>query len=290
MKKHLGVDYDWGEDDQGLWCRASMKRYETTIWKQFEEVTGKELKDSVTPAAPGTTLTSGNVKEPVMEKEYRSIVGKSMFWNQKIALEVNNATRELSRFMKCPGEIHWKALEKYCAYIKSCPFEYLTYRAPKELRSVTYFDANFASNPEDRLSVTGVHETLDDAGPIYTTSQGQKTVSKLSTEAEYIAGSHAGDGMVFTTNWIGEVLGKDKIKRPGRLIGDNQPTLFLMNNLLVGQRTKHIDIKAHWIQGIIKDKTAKTEYIETEDNVADTDTKNLDQKSFLRHAKKKRGT
>ena len=72
--------------------------------------------------------------------------------------------------------------------------------------------------------------------------------------------------------------------KPGDFIGDNQEALFLINNMQVGQRTKHIDIKAHWLRRIFKEKITKTKYTQSEDMVADIDTKNWDEKTFLKHA------
>ena len=69
--------------------------------------------------------------------------------------------------------------------MKSIPFDHLKYRAPNKLRTICYFDSDYAKNPDDRISITGIHGTLDNNSVIYTTSQGQGQVSLLVTEAEY---------------------------------------------------------------------------------------------------------
>ena len=84
-----------------------------------------------------------------------------------------------------------------------------------------------------------------------------------------------------TTNLINELLGEGTMKRPGLLCGDNQGSLFLMNNMQVGQRTNHIDIRAHWIRRLIIDKVAKTKFVKSEEMVADIDTKDTDKKTFI---------
>ena len=96
-----------------------MKKYKKEIWELFEKLTGKTLKTFPTPAYPNTTLVKcKDGKEATDESKYRSIVGKAMHWNQKIGVECNNAMREISRIMKHPGEEHWKALERFCGYVK----------------------------------------------------------------------------------------------------------------------------------------------------------------------------
>ena len=87
--------------------------------------------------------------------------------------------------------------------------------------------------------------------------------------------------MVFTANLVNELLGEGTMKKPGLLCGDNQGSLFLMNNMQVGQRTKHIDIRAHWTRQLINDKVAKTKFMRSEDMVADIDTKKMDKKTFI---------
>ena len=111
----------------------------------------------------------------------------------------------------------------------------------------------------------------------------------MSTEAEYISGSQAADGMVFTTNLINKLIGEGTIMKPGLPCGDNQRSLFLMNNMQVGQRTKHIDIRVYWIRELISNKATKIKFVRSEDIVADIDTKNMDEKTFIPYAKTKRG-
>mmetsp|Transcript_1149 Transcript_1149/g.1561 ORF Transcript_1149/g.1561 Transcript_1149/m.1561 type:complete len:287 (+) Transcript_1149:2-862(+) len=219
MKKHLGVDYEWGEDKFGPYAKASMKKYEKEFWEMIESLTGKTLDLYPTPAYPNTALVKCKEGEKAIEEtKYRSITGKAMHWNRKIAVECNNSMREITRFMKHPGKDHWRALERFCGYVKAGKFDHLLYRAPDELKSICWFDANFAQNPDDRLSVSGCHETIDGKCVIHKTSQGQKTVLKSTSEAEYTSGSYAGNEVVFTTNLIEELTGSDTMTRSGDLL------------------------------------------------------------------------
>ena len=135
-------------------------------------------------------------------------------------------------------------LARFCGYVKARNYKVLVYRAPTQLLPRCWFDSSFASGP-DRKSNMGEHCTLDDRCVISTTSQMIKVICKSSSEAEYYTGSKAGDSLVFMINWLTEIIGPEEVVLPGELIGDNQGSLFHMNNMLVGQRSKHIDIKAH---------------------------------------------
>ena len=61
-----------------------------------------------------------------------------------------------------------------------------------------------------------------------------------------------------------------------------------MNNPQIGQRTKHIDTKAHYICKLVETKIIKTKYLKSEEMIADVDTKNLDNMKFIKHARRKR--
>jgi hypothetical protein len=50
---------------------------------------------------------------------------------------------------------------------------------------------------------------------------------------------------------------------------DNVGAIFLGNNFSVGQKTKHIDIRAHFVREYIEDDILKLVLIRSEDNDAD---------------------
>jgi hypothetical protein len=67
---------------------------------------------------------------------------------------------------------------------------------------------------------------------------------------------------------------------------DNIGAIFLANNFSVGQRTKHIDIRTHFIREFIEDEILKIIFIRTEDNDADIFTKNTTEELYDKHSSK----
>ncbi len=102
----------------------------------------------------------------------------------KIAPEVCNPVRDLSSHMTNPGGEHWKALERCVGYVGQQENEGLTFRKPRELRSISDCDSDYAKDENDRKSISGRINTL---GGMITnwSSKKQNTVSLSSTEAEY---------------------------------------------------------------------------------------------------------
>ena len=277
MKKHLGIWYEWHEDAQGPYVKASTPELAASIVKKFVDVMGREPKEAATPGFPGKCLRK-NEGEEVLKAEYMSLVGKCMYYVIKISPECANPIRELAQHLKSPGEEHWKALERFCGYVKRKPYHGLTFRKPRELRSISYADANYATDVETRKSVTGNLHTL---GGMLTNwmSKTQNSVTLSTTESEYVSLSTCAQETVFTNMLLDEVA---KCERPGVIYEDNTGAIFLVKNKQVGMRTKHIDVRAHFIRDL-HGKDLRVIYEKTDENPSDLLTKNVTEKLHEKH-------
>jgi hypothetical protein len=63
----------------------------------------------------------------------------------------------------------------------------------------------------------------------------------------------------------------------------------LGNNFSIGQRTKHIEMRAHIVREYTEDDILKLVFIRSEDNDADIFTKNTTEDLFLKHSNKMMG-
>lgn len=79
-------------------------------------------------------------------------------------------------------------------------------------------------------------------------SKSQPTPALSSSEAEYYATSAATQEALFIQMILKELLGEDKVKVPAMIYNDNMGSIFLVNNQQMSTRTKHIDIKHHFIR------------------------------------------
>ena len=105
-------------------------------------------------------------------------------------------------------------------------------------------DSYYASNLEDRFSLSGYVNTI---GGMITNwmSKTQKVVTLSITEAEYVALTLCCQETMFQNNLL-EELGV--VKKPGWIYEDNTGAIFLVENSQVSIRTKHIDIRCHFIR------------------------------------------
>ena len=112
-------------------------------------------------------------------------------------------------------------------------------------------------------------------------SKGQKTVTLSSTEAEYIAITDMCTEVLFIKMLL-ETMGIE-VQLPIQIYADNVGALFLAENAGTSQRTKHIDIRYHFIRDLIENGTIQINFIKTTDNDADIYTKNVSSELFNKH-------
>jgi len=115
-------------------------------------------------------------------------------------------------------------------------------------------------------------------GAILWTSRAQKTIALSSTEAEYMALSDCACQVVWMHTLLGELSYPLK---PVPICGDNQGSIFITSNPVTEKRSKHIDIRFHYIREVIERKLVEVFFIDGDKNPADLLTKNLDSPKFL---------
>jgi hypothetical protein len=141
---------------------ATMPKLVRQIIEVTEKAVGHDLKEASVPATTGTCLEKNpEEKEPIVETEHRSIVGKSLCLVTKLCVEGSNPVRELAKFFSDPGSEQWKALERFVGCLKENEDDVkLACRKPKEPRIVSSVDSNCAKDKGDRRSISGGLRTL----------------------------------------------------------------------------------------------------------------------------------
>ena len=132
-------------------------------------------------------------------------------------------------------------------------------------------DANWGSDEVDRRSVTGIILKLF-GSPVSWFSKRQATIALSTTEAEYMAVSATVQEALWFKMWMREVLNKN-VQVP--ISCDNQGAIKLTLRESDSQRTKHIDIRHHFIRDHINKGDINMKWIATETMEADLLTKRL---------------
>ena len=271
ISKYLGVRYEWKTDGDGnKFVIATMKKNADDIVKYYEDLKGTSVKVANTPGFQNTVM-SKNQDESIMMEQYRSLVGKILFYVVKVGPDCANATRDLARHMSNPGEEQWKAMERLVGYLKGKELHGLIMRRPESLRVINYCDASYATDKDLRRSVSGMVGSIGGM-VINWSSRTQKVCTLSSAESEYISLGECGQDLKFVCMFLQEIgIGI----MPGLIYEDNEGAIFLAKNQQVGMRTKHIDVKYHFIRDLVQENYLEIRYVLSEENYTDVLTKNV---------------
>ena len=102
-----------------------------------------------------------------------------------------------------------------------------------------------AGDIDGRQSTSGVLVFLG-SSPISWLSLKQKVVALSTCEAEYVAAATAACQVVWLRRLLGELTGVEA--HPPALMVDNQLAIALAKNLILQDRSKHIDMKFHFLR------------------------------------------
>jgi hypothetical protein len=145
-----------------------------------------------------------------------------------------------------------------------------------------YTDSDWASQPHQH-SISGYAFTFG-CGVVTWSSKKQPIVTLSSTEAEYVAATHATKEVLWLRSFLGEFT--DLFKTPTTLHCDNNSAMELSKDSKFHARTKHIDIRYHFIREAVENRMITVKYVPTKENLADIFTKALPRPEFEHFVKK----
>ncbi|XP_077277091.1 uncharacterized protein LOC143905509 isoform X1 [Temnothorax americanus] len=228
-----------------------------------------DCKTSNTPLDSNIKLTAGDPEYGDDLVLYRELVGSLMYLALGTRPDIAHAVSVLSQFNSCHEKKHWTAAKHVLRYLKNTINLALCFeRTNKGLTG--YVDADWSNCAMDRRSYTGTAFILA-GGAIFWESRKQRTVALSSTEAEYMGLTDAAKEAVYLINFLKE-LGLEKLTNVN-LYNDNQGARELAHNPVYHGRSKHIDIRHHFIREVLNEHPVKLEYLPTEEMVADVLTK-----------------
>ena len=213
----------------------------------------------------------GRYKDDRTAYPFRELIGALMYVAIGTRPDITHAVNSLSQFNGCHRKVHWIAAKRILRYLKGTIDLKLVYRKDNEnLRG--YVDADWGNCIVDRRFYTGSTFILSGAA-ISWESRKQRTVALSSIEAEYMSITDAAKEAIHLTKFLNE-LGFSQLAN-AELFNDNQGAGKLAENPIFHSRSKHIDIRHHFIRDVLATQPLKLSYLPTEKMIADVLTKPL---------------
>ena len=221
----------------------------------------------------------GDDDETVNIKLYQAAIGSLNYAAIATRPDLSLAVGMLSQHMVNPGTDHWSGVKRVLRYVKGTLDYGLRFEAsPDDSFALHgYSDADWAGCNETRKSMSGQVFKMGNC-TISWRSRKQSIVALSTTEAEYVAMCEAAQEAVWLRRLLSDIGFTQKA--PTVIAEDNQGAICLTQNPKDHSRTKHIDIKFHYIREKVAAKELQVRYCATGDMIADTLTKGLPKPAF----------
>ncbi|KAK6164186.1 hypothetical protein DH2020_001050 [Rehmannia glutinosa] len=289
LKKELGKSFamkDLGPAKQILGLQVkqlkdgtfiSQTKYTRDLIKKF----GMEEKSSVKiPMNTSVKMDMDADGKVVDETRYRALIGSLLYLTASMP-DITFAVGVCARFQFAPKESHMTGAKRILRYMKGCQEVGLWYPKEGGFKLIGYSDSDYAGCRVDKKSTSGTCQMLGNR-LVSWFSKKQNSIATSIAEAEYIAAGSCCSQVL----WMRQQLRDYEIEEKEiPIMGDNTSAIAITQSPVFHSRTKHIDVRFHFIRDHIEKKDITLEYISTDKQLADIFTKPLCESRFeeLKH-------
>ncbi|GJR66331.1 retrovirus-related pol polyprotein from transposon TNT 1-94 [Tanacetum coccineum] len=264
----LGLQIKQMED--GIFFNQS--KYIKEMLKKFGLEDSKPMK---TPMSSNTKLTKDKECESVDSTKYRGMIG-SLLYLTASRPDIMFSVCLCARFQEAPKTSHLEAVKRIFRYIKGTTHLGLWYPKGTGIETVVYADSDHAGDYVDRKSTSGICTFV---GCCLTSwfSKKQTALAISTTEAEYVSAGKACQQAL----WMKQALIDYDVRLDDvPIMCDNKGAIDLSKNPVQHSRTKHIEIRHHFLRDNVRKGHISIKKVPSVDNIADILTKPLKRESF----------
>ncbi|GJT57385.1 hypothetical protein Tco_0992439 [Tanacetum coccineum] len=235
----------------------------------------EDSKPIKTPMSSETKLTRDEYGESVDNTKYHDMIG-SLLYLMTSRSEIMFSVYLCVHFQEDPKTSHLEEVKRIFRNIKGTTHLGLWYHKGTGIETIIYVDSDHAGDYVDRKSTSGVCTFM---GCCLTSwfSKKQTTLTISTTEAEYVSIRKACQQSL----WMKQALVDYDIKLEDiPVLCDNKGAIDLSKNSILHYRTKHIEIRHHFLRDNVQKGNISIEKVSSEDNIMDILTKPLKRESF----------
>ena len=264
ISEFLGIQFDFSDDG----VKLHQSNYVERILSKFQM---SDCNPKFVPCDASAAKIDFVDAQPFEDNRlYREIVGSLIYLSSCTRPDLAFVLTKLSQCLENPTEAHFKLCKFVLKYLKGSKSKGLIYYRGKGIDLIAYSDSDWGSS-SDRKSISGYCFKLNKADSFVSWRTKRQNVVALSTcEAEYISVTHALQEGLFLRQLLNDLLSCSKSIV---LHVDNRGTIDLAHNPVHNQRTKHVDIRYHFIRQCVQEGIVSLVHVSSNDNFADVFTK-----------------
>ena len=266
MHYFLGLEV-WQHADE-IFLRQ--RRYTVDILRRLGMTDCKSMATSMTMNLKklNVDVAGSDVIDPTM---YQQLVG-SLMYLVNTRPDICFAMSTLGQFMCEPRQMHWVATKHVLRYVRDTIGYGLRYTSSSDMSLVNYSDSDWAGSVEDRKSTYGCCFGL---GYVVVSwfSRKQHSIALSTAEVEYIAACMLACEAVWLQKLPASLFGQRL--EPTLIHCDNQSCVKLSVIPIHHDRTKHVEMKYHYVREMVQRCAVELWYIPIEEQITDALTKSL---------------
>ncbi|GJU52467.1 retrovirus-related pol polyprotein from transposon TNT 1-94 [Tanacetum coccineum] len=245
------------------------------ILKMLKKFGLEDSKPIKTPMSSDTKLTKDEECESVDSTKYRGMIGSLLYLTASRPDIMFNVCL-CARFQEAPKTSHLEAVKRIFRYIKGTTHLGLRYPKGTNIETVVYADSDHAGDYVDRKSTSGICTFVECCLTSWF-SKKQTTLAISTTEAEYVSVEKACQQAL----WMKQALIDYDIRlNDVPIMCENKGAIDLNKNPVQHSRTKHIEIRHHFLRDNVQKGHISIKKVLSVDNIAEILTKPLKRESF----------
>nr|GEZ14320.1 retrotransposon protein, putative, unclassified [Tanacetum cinerariifolium] len=252
--------------------KVCQDKYVKDMLKKFDM---ESVRTATTPYEVPKHKSKDEPDDNVNVHLFQSMIGSLMYLTASRP-DIMFAVSACSRHQVSPLTSHLNVVKKIFKYLKGQPNLSLWYPRDSPFQLEAYSDSDYDESHGDRKSTTGGCQFLG-RRLISWQCKKQTVVATSSTEAEYVAAASCCGQVLWIQN---QMLDYGFNFMHTRIFIDNHSTICIVKNVVFHQRTKHIEIRHHFIRDAYEKNLIQVVKIHTDENVADLLTKAFDGPRF----------
>ncbi|GJX62610.1 putative ribonuclease H-like domain-containing protein [Tanacetum coccineum] len=249
--------------------------YQMDVKSAFLYDTIEEEVTATTPIESNKPLVKDEDGVDVDVHVYKSMIGSLMYLTTSRP-EIMFVVCACARFQVTPKASHLNVVKRIFSYLKHQPKLGLWYPKDSPFELEAFSDSDYRGASLDKKSTTGGCQFLC-RRLIYWQCKKKTIVANSTTEAEYVAAANCCGKVLWIQN---QMMDYGFNFMNSKIHIDNESTISVIKNPIAHSKTKHIEIRFHFIRDCYKKRLIKVIKIHTDHNVADLLTKGYDVTRF----------
>ncbi|KAK4345279.1 hypothetical protein RND71_035455 [Anisodus tanguticus] len=264
----LGLQIKQNEDE----IFVSQNKYAENLVRRFVLKNAKHMK---TPMGSTQQVCKDDVGQDVDPPLYRSMIG-SLLYLTASRPDIMFSVCVCARFQSSPKVSHLNVVKRIIRYVAGTSDLGIWYSKDTNSNLIGYSDSNCTGDVEDRKSTSGGCFYLGN-NLVSWYNRKQNCISLLTAEYEYVAAGSCCAQLI----WLRHMLDGYGISDNSMILYcDNLSAINIFKNPVQHSRTKHIDIRYHFLRDLVEKQLVQIKHVDTLFQLADIFTKPLDHERF----------